>query len=97
MDSGLIVVFINGTPDYLEVRERTEVMIRGWVINGHWEMVIDLVARRVFLDLSGGEGSNLELLSEYETIEIVEGVRDGDYNEVIAEAARTLAARKASV
>lgn len=79
-----IVVFIDGTADYLDVHEMTDSVIRGWVINGHWELYIDRVNRMVFLDQSQEtDGSVLEPLHSYTSLEIEPVTRSGDYNRVI--------------
>lgn len=66
-----IVVFIDGTTDYLDVHEMTESVIRGRVINGHWELYIDRVNRMTFIDQSQEtDGSVLEPLHSYTSLEI---------------------------
>ena len=69
-----IVVFIDGTADYLDVHEMTESVIRGRVINGHWELYIDRVNRMAFIDQSPEtDGSVLEPLHSYTSLEIEVG------------------------
>jgi hypothetical protein len=86
-----IVAFIDGCGDYIDVTQKTKKLIRGWVINGHWDIVIDLVARTISHDCAG----ILEVLKHYNDIVIVPVVRGGDdYNEVIETARRQLEKQK---
>lgn len=85
---------VDGSADYLEVREQSDTCIRGWVINGHWEMVIDLVNKTVSLDQSRDHaGTVLEELSKFYSIEIEPVRRSGEYNRVIELARERLRAR----
>lgn len=83
----MIVVFFDNKPDgdYLDVIDRTESLLRGWVVTGHWTMVIDLVSRSVFLDQNGV----LELLHTYDTIQVFDAPV-GNPTEMIEQARRQM-------